>query len=159
MGADSRLTIASGGSPLEKKRKYRDSGDRSWKKRRISSRSAGPAAVTVATEPSRRISGLPGGASNGAGGGAAIRMGPSRVRNARERVRYDELVLGMMHGQHRAWRRPDDAFGDAAHQQVRHGLPAVRAHDDEIDARVRRVRDDRFGRRVRRAQHLPRAGS
>ena len=52
-----------------------------------------------------------------------------------EGVRQDEFVFRMADRQHRTRRRPDDALGDAAHQQMRHGAAAVRAHHDEVDRR------------------------
>ena len=52
----------------------------------------------------------------------------------RGRRGWHELTLGMSDGQHRARRGPDDALGDAAHQQVCHGAAAVCADDDQIAA-------------------------
>jgi len=70
----SRSTIASDGSPGVKNRLYRDSGDRSWKKRRMASRSSGPVVRTVATDPSRSTRRSANGSSTTTAGVDADRM-------------------------------------------------------------------------------------
>ena len=56
----------------------------------------------------------------------------------RRRIRH-KLTLRMTHGQHRARRRPDDAFSDAAKQHVAERTAPVRTEHDQIYAPSRGV--------------------
>ena len=123
----SRSTSASGGSPAVKNRFRRDSGDSSWKNRRIASRSAGVERRTLATVPSRSTSRGAAASSTAGGDGASGCM--SGLGDRHEGVGDDEFTFGMPDGEHRARRGPDDALGDTAHQQVCHSAAPVCAGD------------------------------
>ena len=111
-----RSTSTSGGSPAVKKRLRRDSGDSSWKKRRIASRSAGVERRTLATVPSRSTS--RGAAASSTAGGAGATGCISGLGACHDGGGDGALTFGIPDGQHRARRASDDALGDTARQQV-----------------------------------------
>src|SRR5262245_55052728 len=66
----------------------------------------------------------------------------SLFRHRDECTCLDKAVLRESNRQHRTWGAPDDAFGDAAEQEVAHAAAAVRSHDDDIDVVLHGVVED-----------------
>src|SRR6185312_16899694 len=82
---------------------------------------------------------------------ASSRSGAHRRCDADERIGMHEVAFGLPYGEDGAAGKTDDAFGDAAHEEVAERAAAVRAHHDQIDLVVVRVVDDREG--GRRGRH------
>ncbi len=65
-----------------------------------------------------------------------------------ERVRLDELVFGMVHREHGAWRDAHHLLGDIAHQKMAHHSSPMGSHQDEVDLFRLRIGGDFERRRV-----------